>query len=259
MALFTDAGTVTLEELLVYEASLVDVASSHNINVETKINTAIGIVGDKILLWLLRDCTSDPQWLSRRQLGLTTVVVTPSLMRWLCFEALARFFGEAYNVQLNTRFQGKMTEYQQQAKDAALMYRAAGIGLVMSPLPRPLAPNVSVVNGDYPAQLLFIQTAWVDATGRESALSPVAAVALKDLNTFSVQMADSLSVTPGTAVGWNVYVSSGETNPSRQNATPLAIGTAWPAPDLGLEDGVPPTDGQLADVYVVDPQRIQRG
>ena len=40
MALFTDSGVVTLDDLLQFEAPLVQVASSHGINVETKYGTA---------------------------------------------------------------------------------------------------------------------------------------------------------------------------------------------------------------------------
>ena len=38
MALFTDADIVTLEDLLPFEGSLVQVASAHGINVDTKIS-----------------------------------------------------------------------------------------------------------------------------------------------------------------------------------------------------------------------------
>src|ERR1700761_8047899 len=98
MALFTDAGVITLDDLLQFETSLVQVASTHGINVDTKINLAVSGIADRVLLWLLRIGASDPQWISRRVVGLSTVVVTPPLAKWICFDALARFFAEAYNV-----------------------------------------------------------------------------------------------------------------------------------------------------------------
>ena len=147
MALFTDAAVVTLDDLLQFETSLVQIASSHGINVETKIRLARDAISDKLLLWLLRAGASDPQYLNRRFLGLSTIVVTPSLQRWLCFESLSRVFAEAYNVQLNTRFQGKWTEYQQEASQAAKLAFMSGLGIVYNPLPKPAMPLVRYKTG----------------------------------------------------------------------------------------------------------------
>ncbi len=173
MALFTDAEVVTLDDLLQFETSLVQVASSHGINVETKISLAMSAISDKLLLWLLRVGASDPQWMNRRSLGLSTVVVTPTLRKWICFDSLSRFFAEAYNVQLNTRFQGKWTEYQAQANEAADMVFMSGVGIVYNALSKPALPLVSIQAGTSAAQSIFVQVAWVDAYGNESALSPV--------------------------------------------------------------------------------------
>ena len=119
MALFTDAQTVTLNDLLPFEASLVQVASSHNIDVDQKIALAVASVGETLFLLLKDTAMSDPQWLSRRAIGLSTVVITPPLYHWLCFASLARFFAEAYNVQLNTRFDAKWKQYKEDARVAA--------------------------------------------------------------------------------------------------------------------------------------------
>ena len=53
MALFTDKSVITLDDLLPYEVTLVQIASPHGINVDTKINLASSAVGDKLMLWLL--------------------------------------------------------------------------------------------------------------------------------------------------------------------------------------------------------------
>ncbi|MDQ2777362.1 MAG: hypothetical protein M3Y57_20955, partial [Acidobacteriota bacterium] len=173
MALFTDASVVTLDDLQTFETSLTQVASSHGINVDTKINLSLSGIGDKLMLWLLSVSGSDPQWLNRRLLGLSTVVVTPTLRRWICFDSLSRFYAEAYNVQLNTRFQGKWTEYQNEATNAERMVFMSGLGVVFQALPKPAMPLVSIEDGTAPAQSIFVQTAWIDAMGNESALSPV--------------------------------------------------------------------------------------
>lgn len=259
MALFTDTNVITLDDLLEFETSLVQVASSHGINVETKINLTMSAVSDQLMLWLLNMGTSDPQWLNRRLLGLSTVVVTPTLQRWLCFDSLSRFFAEAYNVQLNTRFQGKWTEYQQSAEKAAEMFFMSGIGVVYNPLPRPAIPLVSIQSGNSPAQAMFVQTAWTDEYGDEGALSSVNGVILNSSSSIAVGMAEGVVDAPAAAVGWNVYASSEQDNLTRQNETPLAIGSTWQLPASGLIDGAQPIGGQTPNVYIALSRQIQRG
>lgn len=259
MALFTDAGIVTLDDLLQFESSLVEVSSTHSIDVTTKIELATNAVADKLMLWLLTVCASDPQWLNRRVLGLSTVVVTPALQKWLCFESLSRFFAEAYNVQLNTRFQGKWIEYQQASSDAADMVFALGIGIVYDPLPKPGMPFVSIADGTILPQALFIQTAWVDRFGNESALSPVNGLILQGPSSVSVAMNDGPVVAPVAAIGWNIYANAMASNLTRQNSIPLPINAAWQLPAAGLMSGLAPLDGQAPNFYVILSRQIQRG
>lgn len=259
MALFTDSGVITLDDLLQYETSLVEVASSHGINVDTKVQLATSAVGDKLMGWLLKISASDPQWLNRRRLGLSTVVVTSTLQRWLCFDSLSRFFAEAYNVQLNTRFQGKWTEYQQQASEAADAFFISGMGLVYQPLPRPALPLVAIQAGSVPAQAMFVQTAWVDARGNEGSLSPVNGVILDGASTIAVAMAEGAVSAPTPAVGWNVYASTTDAGLTRQNSAALSIGSTWQLPLSGLMAGPAPINGQLPDYYVPLFRQIQRG
>lgn len=259
MALFTDTNVISLDDLLPYEVTLVQIASPHGINVDTKINLASSAVADKLLLWLLDAGVSDPQFVSRRKLGLSTVVVTPPLRRWLSFESLARFFAEAYNIQLNSRFQGKWAEYQQQSATARDIVAHHGIGIVYHPLPQPATPSVTVGAGSLAAQSLFVQTAWVDANGSESGISPVNGLLLNDSAGITVAMSETGLQVPPTAAGWNVYLSSSETGPALQNSAPLAIGGNWSLPSVGVISGPPPTAGQSPDHYVPVPNRIRRG
>lgn len=259
MALFTDADVITLDDLLQFENSLVQVSSTHNIDVTTKINLAISAVGDRLMLWLLQVRASDPQWPNRRLLGLSTVVVTPTLQRWLCFESLSRFFAEAYNVQLNTRFQGKWTEYKQAAGDAADTVFMSGIGIVYNPLPRPGMPFASVTSGTLLPQALFIQSAWVDKFGNESALSPVNGLILEEPSSVSVAMGQTPVVAPPTAIGWNVYASATASDLTRQNSTPLALDTTWQLPAAGVTTGAQPINGQEPNYYIILSRQIQRG
>lgn len=259
MALFTDADIVSLDDLLQYENSLVQISSSHSIDVSTKINLSVGAIGDKLMLWLLKIGASDPQWLNRRLLGLSTVVVTPTLRRWICFDSLSRFFAEAYNVQLNTRFQGKWTEYEQQATEAADMVFLSGLGIVYSPLPQPMMPLASFQNTTAPEDALFIQTAWVDNQGDESALSPVNGLIINNESIVTVSMANGAQPVPTAATGWNVYAGTTSNSLSRQNAVPVAIGTVFALTATAVIDGSEPIGGQQPDFYITLSKQIQRG
>lgn len=259
MALFTDADIVTLDDLLRFEATLVQVASSHAINVETKIHVAIDSIGQRLMLWLLNVGASDPQTINRRVIGLSTIVVTAPLKRWLCLESLSRFFAEAYDLQLNTRFQAKWTEYQSASGDASQMCFMAGLGIVYNALPKPAMPLVSVQDGSIGIESMFIRTAWADNHGNESALSRVNAVLSNTPSTVVVGMAEGALKAPPSAAGWNVYASTTAAGFTRQNVDPIPIGATWQLPDSGLIDGPEPKDGQQPSYYVALSREIQRG
>ena len=259
MALFTDAAVITLDDLSSYENTIVQVASSHDINVDTKILLATGSVSDRLLLWLLSLGMSDPQHLVRRRIGLSTVVVLPTLRRWLTFESLARVYGEAYNLQLNTRFQGKWTEYQKETSKAAEAAFHAGIGIVYNALPKPGMPLISVQTGNSPAAALFVQTTWIDSLGRESAASPVNGVILPAGSAISVAMAEGSVNTPSAALGWNVYIGVDQGAVTLQNSETLSVGSTWELPATGVIAGEAVTDGQQPDYYIGMSKQILRG
>lgn len=259
MSLFTDSSVISLDDLLQFESSLVDVCSTHGIDVRTKIKIATDGIGDKLLLWLLRARQTDPQGLFRSTLGLKSIVVSPALYRWLCFDSLARVFAEAYNVQLNTRFQGKWNEYQKEAQEAALLVYASGLGTVFSPLDKPVTPTIQVGTGIITFPALFVQTTWVDAKGCESAASPINAVVLNGFSSITVTTEGNLAAIPTSAVGWNIYASDTQQGLSLQNGSPIPIGAAWQLPSSGLITGVIAGDGQAPDALVILSGRLQRG
>ena len=187
------------------------------------------------------------------------MVVTPTLKRWLCFDSLSRFFAEAYNVQLNTRFQAKWTEYQQQASEAADMVFMSGIGIVYHPLPQPALPVVTVGIGTLLPQAFFVQTAWVDKFGNESAPSPVNGIVLQEPSNVSVAIAQANIVPPSFAVGWNVYASASATGLTCQNSAPLPVNSSWQLLNASLVAGSAPLGGQAPDYYVILSREIQRG
>lgn len=259
MALFTDPEIVSLDDLLQYESSLLQVSTTHAIDVDTKITLAVNGIGDKLMLWLLNSGASDPQFLQRKKLGLSTVVVTPTLYRWICFDSLSRFFAEAYNVQLNTRFQGKWKEYQHEAQEAADMVFMSGLGIVYNPLPKPAMPEFLIGPGSTLSQSAFVQTTWVDANGNEGAPGPVNGQLLPQFSTLCVNPAPQGGQVPGAAAGWNIYASDTNANLQRQNSAPVQLGTSWQMPSQGPVPGLPPPCGQTPNFYIALTKRIQRG
>lgn len=258
MALFTDANIVSLNDLLQFESSLAQTSSTYNIDVSTKINLSTSAIGDRLMIWLLSVGASDPQWFNRRLIGLSTVVVTSTLHRWMCFDALSRFFAEAYNAQLNTRFEAKWTEYKQLAGDAAGQVFMSGLGIVYNPLPEPGMPVTSVQPGML-LEALFLQTTWVNASGAESALSPITGLVLDQPSSVSVAISQTNVAVPPAAVGWNVYANTNASNLTRQNSSPVATGASWQLPSSGVISGALPTAGQLPDYYITLSKQIQRG
>ena len=259
MALFTDTNIVTEADLLAYEGSLDSIVSSQAIDLPTKICLATSAIGDRLLLWLLDVRASDRQWLNRRLLGLTTVVVTSLLHRWLCFETLSRVFAEAANSQLNTRFEAKLSQYQEESGRAANAFFRSGAGIVYRPLPRPAVPLVSVQSGPAPAQTMEIQTAWVNSLGQESGLSAVNEVTLAANSSIAVAMSEAALNAPPAAIGWNIYAAAGPNNATRQNTAPVAVGASWELPSSGLVQGPNPIDGQQPDFYIALSHQILRG
>jgi hypothetical protein len=259
MALFTDAGVLTINDLLEYEGTLVQVASDHDINVDTKIALATSSIGDRLMLWLLNIGRSDPQFLTRRTIGLSTIVVTEPLRRWLAFESLSRIFAEAYNLQLNTRFQGKWQEYQRESVASSEFAFQSGLGIVFNALSEPAMPLVSIQSGSASAAALFIQTTWVDAKGCESAASPVNGLILSDGSGVTVAMAEGVLNAPYAAVGWNVYVGVDQSAPTRQTLAPQEIGSTWELPTTGLMSGNTAGEGQMPNFFIRTSKQILRG
>lgn len=263
MALFSDPGVVTLDDLLPFENSIGQVASMHGIDVNQKVALATSEIAERLKLWVLAQSPCEPNWfrpsLSPRPLDLGTVVVTSSMQRWLCVSSIAKVFAEAYNAQLNTRFQAKWQQYlQEEANSAEIAFRA-GLGIVVNPLAKPPMPLLSVQTGNLSAQSIFVQTTWVDVKGNESAPSPESGFVLGDGSSVTVAIDANTASAPDAATGWNVYAGTQSNSVARQNASPLAIGSTWQMPNSGFIYGAAPGDGQKPDYYVQLSRQRQRG
>ena len=120
-------------------------------------------------------------------------------------------------------------------------------------------PLVSVQTGNAPAQSMFVQTAWVNTLGGEGALSPVNGLILGTDSAIKVAMAEGIVEAPPAALGWNVYISSGQLPTTKQNTGVVPLGATWALPSTGLVSGSLPINGQSPDFYVTISQQILRG
>ena len=111
MALFTDGPISSARELQEHDALVLSVASSEGIDVAAKARLAQQELANELILFLVRRASlrEYPSNL-RRSRGLEDVVVTNALRRWHSHKTLALVYGDAYNNQLNDRYQGKWNE-----------------------------------------------------------------------------------------------------------------------------------------------------
>jgi hypothetical protein len=72
-------------------------------------------------------------------------------------------------------------------------------------------------------------------------------------------MAEGALNAPVAAAGWNVYVSTTDTDLTLQNAQPLPVGSTWQLPGVGLIQGAAPINGQPPDYQILLSRQLQRG
>ncbi len=177
------------------------------------------------------------------------------MKRWHALHSLEVVYRDAFNNQLNDRYQAKFNEYRELSRSARSRTYQFGIGLALNPLPQAQIPAFGVVAGLIPATTYFVQVSWVSATGQMGAPS--------DATTYDAP-ADSLAVItavnpPAAATGFNVYMGLTPDAITLQNSAAIAVGSSFTLPGSGLVTGVPPGDGQAADIYVVGGPTLRRG
>lgn len=270
MALLTDGNPNDTEALRVYEAAILNVAQVESIDLNAKLRLATEEISQNVVSLLLDHTSLNYTPLNpiapfgvpanrRREIGVSDVVVTAQIRRWHALHTLEATYRDAYNNQLNDRYNAKWDEYRELAAGARVRAIKYGIGLVSHPIPRAGQPVFSVVAGLIPSTIYYVRVSWVSATGQEGAPSEV--------TTYQTADGSLLVVTAGTsppvATGWNVYLGLTATTLALQNSTPLAIGQAFPLPATGLVTGVTagraPGEGQSPDVYVTGGWTLNRG
>src|SRR5580692_11608209 len=181
MALFTDGPISDAADLQRYENDILSVASAENIELRAKIALAQQDLANEVVLFLLRGSTLRETALalrSRREVN--DVVVNAPMRQWHAHKTLALVYRDAYNNQLNDRYQGKWREYEALAKASARICFQIGIGLVADPVPQAAVPMVTSVAGVANGVTFYIAVTWVSTTGQEGAPSNFAQLGTSD-------------------------------------------------------------------------------
>jgi len=258
VALFNDGSLSTIADLMNYETSILDTAGTEGIDTSTKLRLAQEEIGEKLLTFLME--TEYNGWAlrsrERRHLktGLSDVVVTRQLRRWHTFRTLAMVYRDAYNNQLNDRYQGKWQNYERLQGEAEQSYLRSGVGLVLNPAPKPAPPTLSTTNGPTIAGTYCFAYSWIAMDGTEGACSDATTIALA----ANTQAIVSCGAAPHDISGWNVYAGTTADALSMQNGNPLALTDHW-AQSSPLVTGNPPRNGQAPNYWVVDDHRLRRG
>lgn len=255
MALFNDGPISTAADLQRYENAILSVASAERIDLGAKLTLAQQDLGNEILLFLFRRSSLRDYSTGVRQLkGVTDVVVTAPMQQWHIHKTLALVYRDAYNNQLNDRYQGKWAEYEGLAKSSARTYFQIGVGLVADPVPKAAAPVLSSVAGTGAGETFYVAVTWVDASGQEGAPSDFVSLVTSD----GQQLLVSVEAAPGNITSWNAYVGTLPSMLSLQNEGLLRTSSSWTMTS-GLNSGAPLPAGQQPTWFVVDHRVIERG
>ena len=255
MALFTDGPISAAKDLQEYESSVLSDAQAEGINVAAKVALAQQELGSELIVFLVRRARFRDDYPNvRNARGTTDVVVTDTLRQWHIHKTLAMVYRDAYNNQLNDRYKGKWTQYEQLEEASARMCFQLGVGVVADPVVKAPTPALASIPGSGPAGTYYVAASWVNVAGQEGVPSDTTKLS----NSAGQVLTVALAAPPQNAVGWNVYVGVSPTALAIQNDTPLRIDSSW-VMSGGLIPGAVPTMGQTPDWFIVDHHVIERG
>jgi hypothetical protein len=243
MALFTDGLCTSLEDMPKYDSSVLAVCASEGIDLGAKLALA------------QEHLASDLEALLAGE-ALEKVVATPALRAAHAFAALEQVYRDAYNSQLNDRYEGRWRQYERLRRENWHKVVENGIGLVDEPVAKAAVPEIWAaagtggVGGNF-----YVRVAWVNARGEEGAASDVAAA---DVPT-GASLAARATKQPPHSAGWNIYAGPSPDGCTRQNTTMLAGGEQWVQVGQLRDDGEPARNGQIASYVRAIPRLLRRG
>jgi hypothetical protein len=248
--LLTDGNPNNAGDLRVYESAILSVANTEGIDLEVKLGLATEEMSQTLLDFLMEHTAVS----TRRAIGVSDVVVTRQLKAWHAVHTLELVYRDAFNNQLNDRYQAKFAEYQKLSRPARDRAVRFGVGLVANPIPQAATPLFTAVAQNLPAATYFARVAWV-AAGQEGFGSETTTY---DAAEGTAPVVDAVNA-PAVAEGFNVYLGSSADALMLQNSTPIAVGQSFTVPAGGLVQGNAPGDGQAPDLYVTGAWMLRRG
>ena len=263
--LLTDGSPNNTEDLRVYESAILGLANLEAIDLGVKLDLATDEIAEEVLDFLLDHAGTNTQVFSplqigtpaarRRMIGVSDVVVTRQLKRWHAVHTLEIVYRDAFNNQLNDRYQPKFLEYRELTRNAREHTFHFGVGLALTPIPQAQTPVISAVAGLLPETTYYARASWVGASGQEGAPSETTAYGAPAGGLPMAQMTSP----PAAATGFNVYLGLTPDGLALQNPTPVPVGQSFTLPGTGLAAGAAPGDGQAADTYISGGWMLRRG
>jgi hypothetical protein len=251
MALFTDGNIANLNDLRAYESSILDLAATEGVDLGAKLTLAQRELGLELTSFLLRRGHLGG---SRRELS--SVVVTDPMLHAHTMLTLSLIYRDAYNSQLNDRYEGKWRQYSELARVAVRQLLDIGVGISYTPLPKPEQPSAGIVLGGFTPGTTYTVRCALTGSGRgTSALSDSLLVELTPGQRLEV----TTGVLPKVAAGWLIYVADGAGPLLRQTETPLGSLDVWTCPVEGIRTDLGGPDIQTPDAYVTQRQELLRG
>lgn len=120
----------------------------------------------------------------------------------------------------------------------------ATLAVTMPGTPAPAGPTLGqVAGGALTGVTYFAVVTYVNSLGETTGVNEAS---LAVATNFVLTVASPAAPTQGRASGYNVYVSTTTGTETKQNATPIAIGTAWTEPTSGLITGSSLPSGSTA-------------
>ena len=254
--LLTDGSPNDDQALQVYESGILAVSNTEGIPLKPKLLLALGEISEDVLDVLMdHGSPTDPMATTRRMIGVSDVVVTPQMRRWHAVHTLEVFYRDAFNNQLNSRYQAKFEEYHALSIDARAKTYQFGIGLALTPIPRAEQPAFTFVAGLIPETTYYVQVSWVSANGQEGEPSPPTTY---DSPAGSLPVVTPVN-SPAVATGFNVYMGTSAKGVALQTGAPVAVGESFTLPASGMASGRRPGFGQTPDVYFTGGAMLRRG
>ena len=254
MALFTDGPISGMEELLVHDTQLTNIANVEGIDVTGKMALAQEEMALELATLLSGRGRAEQSFWQPGKATIGNVVVTSALKLWHTFRSLEMVYEDAYSSQLNDRYGAKREQFHGRARWAYERLAALGIGMVWFPVPRASDPQAVSTAGSLTDGTYYVAMAWMNSRGEEGAPSAVIPVTTRG-SSFAVQA----SSPPACACGWNVYAGTDPGALSRQNASPIAVAQAWLQEGPVVHAGSGPGCGQSPSYSMPAPRMILRG